>query len=60
MPELNLSGDKNVQSFCTNYFHANMASRRRIEDSEIWRAIEARYTITDVALFIGVHPSVTS
>ncbi|GBO05453.1 hypothetical protein AVEN_17688-1 [Araneus ventricosus] len=37
-----------------------MASRRRMEDSERWRAvgrIEAGQSITDVAIFFGVHHS---
>ncbi|GBN06132.1 hypothetical protein AVEN_222594-1 [Araneus ventricosus] len=40
-----------------------MASRRQMEDSERWRAvgrIEAGQSITDVALFFGVHHSVIS
>ncbi|GBM10608.1 Transposable element Tcb1 transposase [Araneus ventricosus] len=40
-----------------------MASRRRMEDSERWRAvgsIEAGQSITDVALYFGVHHSVIS
>ena len=40
-----------------------MTSRRRMEDSERWRAvgrIEAGQSITDVALFFGVHHSVIS
>ncbi|GFX03737.1 uncharacterized protein TNCV_2113091 [Trichonephila clavipes] len=35
-----------------------MTSRKRMEDSECWRAvghIEAGQSITDVALFFGVH-----
>ena len=38
-----------------------MISRRRMEDSERWRAvgrIEAGQSITDVAFFFGVHHSV--
>lgn len=40
-----------------------MTSRRRMEDSDRWRAvgrIEAGQSITDVALFFGVHHSVIS
>ncbi|GFX45775.1 transposable element Tcb1 transposase [Trichonephila clavipes] len=40
-----------------------MTSRKRMEDSELWRAvgrIEAGQSITDVALFYGVHHSVIS
>ena len=40
-----------------------MTSKRRIEDSDRWRAvgrIEAGQWITDVALFFGVHHSVLS
>ena len=40
-----------------------MASRRRMEDSEHWRAmgrIEAGQSITDVALFFGILHSVIS
>ncbi|GFS71489.1 uncharacterized protein TNCV_5051821 [Trichonephila clavipes] len=40
-----------------------MTSRKRMEDSECWRAvghIEAGQSITDVALFFGVHHSVIS
>ena len=40
-----------------------MTSRRRMEDSELWRAmgrIEAGQSITVVALFFGVHHSVIS
>ncbi|GFX48014.1 uncharacterized protein TNCV_4113491 [Trichonephila clavipes] len=38
-----------------------MTSRKRMEDSERWRAvgrIEAEQSIPDVALFFGVHHSV--
>ncbi|GFV16468.1 uncharacterized protein TNCV_2241491, partial [Trichonephila clavipes] len=41
----------------------SMTSRKRMEDSERWRAvgrIEAGQLITDVALFFGVHHSVIS
>ncbi|GFS52613.1 transposable element Tcb1 transposase [Trichonephila clavipes] len=41
----------------------SMTSRKRMEDSERWRAvgrIEAGQLITDVALFFGVHYSVIS
>ncbi|KFM62446.1 hypothetical protein X975_04880, partial [Stegodyphus mimosarum] len=41
----------------------SMTSRRRMEDSERWRAvgsIEAGQSITDVALFFGVHHSAVS
>ncbi|GFY36155.1 HTH_Tnp_Tc3_2 domain-containing protein [Trichonephila clavipes] len=40
-----------------------MTSRKRMEDSERWRAegcIEAGQSITDVALFFGIHHSVIS
>ncbi|GFU42487.1 uncharacterized protein TNCV_4556111 [Trichonephila clavipes] len=40
-----------------------MTSRKRMEDSERWRAVarvEAWQSITDVALFFGVHYSVIS
>ncbi|GFT89347.1 transposable element Tcb2 transposase [Trichonephila clavipes] len=40
-----------------------MTSRKRMEHSEHWRAvgrIEAGQSITDVALFFGVHHSVIS
>ena len=40
-----------------------MTSRRRMENFEIWRAlgcIKAGQSITDVALFFGVHHSVIS
>ncbi|GFX57183.1 uncharacterized protein TNCV_2964621 [Trichonephila clavipes] len=40
-----------------------MTSRKQMEDSERWRAvgrIEAGQSITDVALFFGVHHSVIS
>ena len=40
-----------------------MTSRRRMEDSERWRAvgrIEAGQSITNVDLFVGVHYSVIS
>ncbi|GFX44155.1 transposable element Tcb1 transposase [Trichonephila clavipes] len=40
-----------------------MTSRKRMEDSEHWRAvgrIEAGQSITDVAIFFGVHHSVIS
>ncbi|GFX58005.1 HTH_Tnp_Tc3_2 domain-containing protein [Trichonephila clavipes] len=40
-----------------------MTSRKRMEDSERWRVvgrIEAGQSITDVALFFGVHHSVIS
>ncbi|KFM71642.1 hypothetical protein X975_07595, partial [Stegodyphus mimosarum] len=43
--------------------HVSMTSRRRMEDSERWRAvgcIEKGQSITDVALFFGVHHSATS
>ncbi|GFU38362.1 transposable element Tcb1 transposase [Trichonephila clavipes] len=39
----------------------SMTSRKRMEDSESWRAvgrIEAGQSITNVALFFGVHHSV--
>ncbi|GFT37371.1 uncharacterized protein TNCV_4285191 [Trichonephila clavipes] len=40
-----------------------MTSRKRMEDSERWRAvgrIEGGQSIPDIALFLGVHHSVTS
>ncbi|GFX45082.1 uncharacterized protein TNCV_3431301 [Trichonephila clavipes] len=40
-----------------------MTSRKRMKDSERWRAVgctEAGQSITDVALFFGVHHSVIS
>ncbi|PRD33674.1 UNVERIFIED_CONTAM: hypothetical protein NCL1_16956 [Trichonephila clavipes] len=40
-----------------------MTSRKRMEDSERWRVvglIEVGQSITDVALFFGVHHSVIS
>ena len=40
-----------------------MTSRRRMEDSKRWRTverIEAGQSITDVALYFGVHHSVIS
>ncbi|GFV00054.1 uncharacterized protein TNCV_4057271 [Trichonephila clavipes] len=40
-----------------------MTSRKRMEDFELWRAvgrIETGQSITDVALFFGVHHSVIS
>ncbi|GFV90847.1 uncharacterized protein TNCV_2324161 [Trichonephila clavipes] len=40
-----------------------MTSRKRMEDSERWRAVgrmEAGQSITDVALFFGAHHSVIS
>ncbi|GFW86312.1 uncharacterized protein TNCV_4330961 [Trichonephila clavipes] len=41
----------------------SMTSRKRMEDSERWRAVgrlEAGQSITDVALFFGVRHSVIS
>ncbi|GFV02929.1 uncharacterized protein TNCV_2743921 [Trichonephila clavipes] len=41
----------------------SITSRKRMKDSECWRAvgrIETGQTITDVALFFGVHHSVIS
>ncbi|PRD27092.1 UNVERIFIED_CONTAM: hypothetical protein NCL1_36301 [Trichonephila clavipes] len=45
---------------CFQDIRVSMTSRKRMEDSELWRAvgrIEAGQSITDVALFYGVHHS---
>ena len=66
LQKLIVSADRRSLKFWYNYFQNirdSMISKRRMEDSESWRAvgrIEEEESITDVSLSFGVYHSVIS